>query len=102
MSKRTPECRAEEIAKVLELFRQYEHGLIRGAFIRVTSRKVAWWLAGNRLRLIYSQGELVGAVVLARVAARQWIRDFSGVIRTQLEVGDLFAKRIACRSGCER
>lgn len=88
-------------ADVVELFRRYEHGLIRGAFIRVTPRKVSEWLAGNRFQAIYSDGELVGGLVMTKVVARQPIRDFSGAIRTDLERGDLFVKRLACRAGHE-
>jgi hypothetical protein len=94
--------KAGEIGDLVRLFRQSEGELIRGAFIRVTARKVAQWLAENRLQLIRSDGELVGAAVMVKVTARQQVSDFTGTVRTQLGVGDVFAKRLACRPGFER
>jgi hypothetical protein len=84
-----------------ELFRQHERGLIRGAFIRVTPRKVEGWKARNMLHAIWIDGRLAGAFVMARVVSRQAIRDFSGTIRTELQRGDLFVKRLACCPGDE-
>lgn len=85
----------------MELFRQHELGLIRGAFIRVTRRKVERWQNRNMLHAIWRDGRLAGALVIARVVSRQAIRDFSGAIRTETERGDLFVNRLACRPGDE-
>lgn len=93
--------RLPSVETVVNLFREHEHGLIRGAFIRVTRRKVAKWLADNRLHLIYQHGSLVGAFVMAKITSRQTVKDFSGAVRTTFARGDLFVKRLACRSGGE-
>jgi hypothetical protein len=89
------------IGELVELFRGYERGLIRGAFIRVTPRKVAQWLARNMVHPVYRDGELAGAFIMAEVGARQLIKDFTGTIRTELRRGDLFVKRLAYRNGGE-
>lgn len=89
------------VEAVVNLFREHERGLIRGAFIRVTKRKVAKWVAENRLRMIYRHGSLVGAFVMAKITSRQSVKDFSGAARTTLVRGDLFVKRLACRAGSE-
>src|SRR5580692_9809144 len=89
------------IAELVELFHAHERGLIRGAFIRVTARKMAQWLGRNMVYPVYDKGRLAGAFVMAEVGARQPVKDFSGVIRTELRRGDLLVKRVACRAGGE-
>lgn len=91
------------IAELVELFHAHERGLIRGAFIRVTTRKMAQWLARNMVYPVYNEtGGLAGAFVKAEVGARQSVKDFSGAIRTELRRGDLLVNRVACRAGEER
>jgi len=89
------------IADLVELFHVHERGLIRGAFIRVTARKMAKWLDRKMVYPINENGGLAGAYVMAEVGARQPVKDFSGAIRTELRKGDLMVKRVACRAGGE-
>ena len=89
------------LQEALGLFRVHEKTFIRSAYSRVTERKLLEWSESKQLRLLYRKQELAAALVFETPSHRRPIKDFSGHVRSEIEAGDLYVKRLACKPGCE-
>ena len=89
------------LQETLDLFRAHERGIVRGAFIRATEKKLVLWSLANELKLIRSPHRVVAAAVLALARCSQPVKDFSRATRFHIEPGELIVKRLACQPGYE-
>lgn len=89
----------EPLREIAALFKDYDRGMVLGAFGATKERDVAnAWAAGD-LRLVRDGETVVGALLVKRLRAGSKVVDFTGEVRASTRAGDLQIRGFACRDG---